>query len=469
MPVDVGSGQVSTADALSPATQIVRNWQSDAAGVSHPRPGLATYATTGLTAPLSALYRWKAYLIGVDSDRKIWALPDAAPTVWTALSDATAATQLDGALRPVFAEDPSDLFIVGGGDIQKWTGVGLTARLGAGPQASHIVNLGQRLIANDLTNPSRVYFSDLGDGSDATWQALSFGTAEARPDPIVAVSENTAELILRGSSTLETWVTGSDPLIPFERVNTLNVGCGAPYSEVRYDGQAIFLDERRRFVASDGRSQAVISEAVERDLRSLGTVEDCHGFRDDSGRLGCLVWVFPTEERTFEWCYSTKKWGERNYYTAPFNGAYPVTCHAYWPRYNLDIVGALGSAAVYQLDNDVRTDLDGTLLCERITGAQDFGTRHRKRSAGVQVTMRRGTAPFGGVDAQLEVAVADDGKGWSDFKTITTGQPGDYDTATTLYFGGVFRHRRYWLRYSGSDDMSLVSLQDDVTDLEAEG
>lgn len=472
VPVDLSGGQVSTADTMSSAASSVINFQTDVAGINRVRPGLVTYTTTGLgSAPLIGLYRFKSYVIGVDEDRKIYALPDSAPTVWTALSDATTATQLDGARRPVFAEDPSDLFIVGGGDIQKWTGTGLTARLGAGPQCSHIVNLGQRLIANDLTSPTRVYWSDLGDGSDGTWNALSFGTAEARPDPIVSIAENTAELILRGSSTIETWAISSDPLTPFERIVTINVGELAPYSAIRWGNDYAFLaqdDGRRCFVRSNGREFQNLSEAIEKDLSQLSTVDDCFGFREDTDMFGCLVWVFPAEGRTFVYDYRAKKWGERRYYSEPFNTTWPVSAHAYWPAQNLNLVGASTGAAVYQLDTSVRSDLSGTLLAERITGWQDHGTQNTKRSTRVRVTLRRGTAPLGGVDGQVEVAVDNDGKGFGPFKTITTGQPSDRRSYVDLYFGGVFQRRRYWIRYSGTDDVSIVSLHDDVTDLGAE-
>lgn len=472
VPIDLSGGQVSTADTMSSAASSVVNWQTDVAGINRVRPGLVTYTTTGLgSAALIGLYRFKTYIIGVDSDRKIYALPDSAPTAWTSLSDATSATKLDGSRRPVFAEDPSDLFIVGGGSIQKWTGTGLTARLGAGPQASHIVNLGQRLVANDLTSPGRVLWSDLGDGSDGTWQALSFGTAEARPDPIVSISENTAELILKGSSTLETWAISPDALSPFERIVTINVGELAPYSNIRWGNDYAFLaqdDGRRCFVKSNGRGFEVLSEAIDKDLAELSTVDDCFGFREDTKQFACLVWAFPTEGRTFVYDYRTKKWGERKYYDGvAFNTTWPVSCHAYWPAQNLNLVGASTGAAVYQLDPTVRSDLSGTLLSERITGWTDHGSPNTKRSVRVRVTMRRGTAPLGGVDGQIEVAVDNDGKGFGQFRTISTGQPGDRRSHVDLYFGGIFQRRRYWIRYSGTDDVSIVSLHDDVVDLDA--
>lgn len=471
VPVEIAGGQVSTVDTMSSATPVVRNFQMDVAGVNRMRPALVSYTTTGLgVSPLIGLHRWKTWLVGVTQDRKIWALPDATPTVWTALSDGTASTQLANTARPVFAEDASDLFIAGGGAIQKWTGAGLTARLGgtSPTDCTHLVNLSQRLIANTAASPSAFRYSDLGDGNDTSWPALNFATAESRPDRIVAIGENTAELALWGTTTTEAWGTTTDANAPYQRINTLNIGMSAPYSAVRFDNYYFWLDDRRRFVSSDVRSYEVVSKAIEKDLRGLSTISDCWGYREDTDLGGVLVWVFPTAERTFAYEYDTKKWQERNYYTAPTNGAWPVNCHAYWDSTNLNIVGGTANASVYKLDTTARQDIGGTMVAERITGWQDFGTANKKRSAKVQVRMRRGTAPLGGTDGQIEIAVAQDGGGWGDFKTITLGQPGDQEMVRDLFFGGVFTTRRYWIRYSGIDDFSLVSLHDDIVDLEAE-
>ncbi len=471
--VDISAGLVSTADDMSSATSKLVNWLPDVAGVQRIRPALVSYPTTGLgTAPLIGLYRWKTWIVGVDSDRLIYALPDATPTLWQAISDpATASTKLAGVGRPVFAESPSNLYIAGGLQIQKWTGVGNTARLGGtSPSTTHIANLGQRLVAVDLANPGRYRYSDLGEGNDTSWPALNFITAEARPDSLRAIAENTAELGLFGSSTTEIHGLSTDPLTPYQRINTINVGCSAPYSIVRFDNYYFWLDDKRRLIKSDGRSYDSVGDAIQRDLRDLTTVSDAFGYREDTDRNGCLVWVFPAEGRTWAYDYTAQKWSERALYDGvSANTAWPVATHAFWDAQNVNIVGASTTAGLYQLDTDTRQDIGGTILSELVTGWQDFGTDNRKRSARVRVVMRRGTTPLGSTSGQLEVAVEDDGKGFTPFRVIDLGQPYDTNPSIDCHFGGVFRRRRYWLRYSGTDDMSLAKLADDVTDLEAAG
>lgn len=468
-PVDISAGQVSQVDVFSPATSLVRNWQTDGAGVNHVRPALATYTTTGLgTSPLAALYRWKKWIVAVDTSRNIWALNDAAPSTWTAITDSTdATTKLDGNSRPMFAEDPSDLFIAGGRAIQKWTGVGFSARLGGGsPNATHIVNIGERMVANNLANTSGIYWSAAGDGGDSTWTG-EFSIADSRPDPIVAISENNAEMTLFGTSTTETWGISVDPTNPYQRIVAINVGMSAPYSAIRFDQHHAWLDDKRRFVMSDGRSITPLSDAIARDLRDLSTVSDCWGYREETNQYGLLVWVFPIAGRTFAYDYGTKKWCERSSYDSGLGAqvALPISSSVYWDALNTYLAASSTSAAVQTLDTAGATDAGTTIVAERITGHQDFGTRNRKRSMRLQVCMRRGTTPLAAVGNQVELAVEDDGRGFGAWNAISMGQPDDLITTASVWAGGVFRSRRYWIRYSGTEPMSLVSLHDDVADL----
>lgn len=469
--VDISGGQVTQADTLSSAMQTVRNWQTDVSGANHVRPGIVSYATTGLgSSPFIALYRWQAWIVGVTEDRKMYALSDATPTHWIDISDAVETNTVDGGQAPVFAESISALYVVGGGPIQKWTGAGPSARLGAGPNATHICNVSQRLIANDLIHPDRIEYSDIGAGSDTSWGALSFESAEARPDPLRAVYEATAEMMLFGASTCEVFGISTDPLIPFQRVTVIDIGISAPYSPIRLDGAYAWLDDRRRFVLSaDRRGYEVISDAITKQLRQLTRVDDCFGYREETDQYALLVWVFPSDGVTFAYDYGAKKWVERNTYNqaTQLQGAWPVTSYAYWPAYNRHLVGTT-TAGLYELDTATRTDLGGPILCERVTGWQDFGIAGRKRSSRTRLTMRRGTTPLAGTEGLLEVAVDDDGRGFGGFKTISMGLPGDSREYMDLFFGGVFHRRRYWLRYSGTDDTSLVYLHDEVNGLEGQ-
>ena len=470
-PIPLSSGQVSSVDTMSEAPPEVTNWQVDASGINRPRPSLVTYSTTGLgTSPLIGLHVWRTWVIGVTQDRKIWALLESAPTVWIALTDTTDATtttntSLDGGTRPIFAEDGLRVVIAGGGAIQVWTGAGYSARLGGGPLATHIASLGSRFIGDNLAFPQEWDWSNLGDGAHATWSALDFTTADARPDNVVAIHENLREAFVFGETTTQVYSVSADPFSPFSNVVSANVGTTAPYSIIRMDESFAFLDDKRRFVLSDGRGVQVLSDAISKDLRALTTVSDCWGYREDLQNYTNIVWTYPTAGRTFVYDTDRKAWGERKYYSAGFQVAMPQGCYVYWPALNLHLLGSTTTGALYQLDADTRSDLTGTLLCDRTSGIHDMGTGKRKRDQRLLLTIRRGTVGLGEVDSQMEVRVRDDQGAWSDWDTTDLGEPSDAEQTVQLRIGGVFRRRQYQFRYSGTHEISLISAVQEFQEL----
>jgi hypothetical protein len=473
-PVDIAQGQVSGVDSLASAPSSVLNWEVDDAGINRPRPGLATYSASGTgfaASPVIGLARWQNYVVFVTTDRKLWAISDANPTLVQALSDSTTATQLEGTTRPVFALGEGYVYVTGGGRIQRWTpSLGLSSVLSSSPICTHVCSIGQRLvtnISNDITLSGTFQWSDIGEGAWTTWPAANTANAEARPDPIVAVTENTSEMYVMGSETLQAYGIGSDPTFPFEQISTVNVGLAAPYAFVRMDDQIALLDSRRRIVISDGRSANPISDAIQKDLRGLTTISDGWMFREERGQQSLLVARFPTERRTFVYDLRAQRWTERDYYAVPFHADFPVGAHAYWPTQNANLFGSsLAAGGLLKLDDTSRQDIAGPLVCERTTGWQDFGTANRKRSARLRLVMRRGTAAQGATPGALELRAQQDDGPWSTWKQISVGTPEQYQQVLDVFaLNAIFRRRRYGIRYSSSDDVSLVSVHDDITDL----
>lgn len=475
--IDISGGQVSGVDNLSSAPSSVVNWEMDEAGINRPRPGLASYAVTGSlgTSPVIGLERWKNYVILVTTDRKLWALADSAPTSVVALSDATAGSQLEGSLRPVFAIGEQYIYVTGGGRIQRWQpGLATSEVISASPNCTHVCSLGQRLVANvnsatDATAAGTYRWSDIGEGAWGTWPAANSANAEARPDPILGVSENASELLIFGTETTQTYGIGSDPTLPFEQVSTVNVGLAAPYAFARMDNEFAFFDSRRRIVIGDGRQAEPISDAIQKDLRGLTTISDAWMYREERGQQALLVSRFPTEKRTFVFDLRGKRWAERDYYASPFHADWPVGAHVYWPTQNYHLFGSsLAAGGLLRLNETSRQDVAGPLVCERTTGWQDFGSSNRKRSSRIRLVMRRGTAAQGATPGALELRAQNDNGPWTTWRQVSVGTPDQYQQTQDLFAcNGVFRRRRYGVRYSNTEDMSLVSIHDDVTDLGA--
>jgi len=466
-PVPIADGQVSGVDDLGAAASSVVNLDIDEAGINRPRPPLNTHSVTGLGAsPVIGSVHWNGYLIVVTADRYIYSIPDALPTVATARSTSTATTQLEGsASRVTFALGEDYVYIAGGGQIQRWgPSLATSEVLSNSPPCTHICALGNYLIANDLDNPDRIRWSDIGEGAWTSWPAANFTTVDARPDPVLGVYENANELYVLGDETCQVYGLGADPTLPFEVVATTNTGLGATYAATRLDDRFAFFDDKRRIVVGDGRSVEVISDAIQKTLRDLTTVSDCWMYREERGQHSYIVVRFPTEVRTFAYHMKTQRWSELKKYTAPFQGDFPVSSYTYWPRHNYHMFGSTAAAGgLYRYGTG--QELSSPLVCERITGWQDFGSAERKQSNEIRVVMRRGTAAQGATPGALEIRRQCDDGPWSEWQQISIGVPSDYAQVKRVFMRRIFRRCRYHLRYSNTDNTSIVALYDDVTPL----
>jgi hypothetical protein len=470
-PVPISGGENLSADPATQATTLVANTSIGPAGENSQRAGLVDTVVTGLgTSPVIGSWPWLGYLVLVTADRKVWALSEGAPTTAVALSDATAATQLPGTARPVFSEDGLPrLVIAGGGAPLQWTGAGLCSPLvtsGHTPAATHIAYLGDRLLANDLSNPTQWYWSDPFDAAHGSWPDLNFDTADASPDPIVGVYSTIREAYVFGEKSLQVYSVGSDPLNPFDFAVAQAIGCAAPYSPVNADGAWLWLDDRRRIVLSDGRQLEDISADLAKVLRGFSTVSDCWSFREDIEQQTYYVFRFPTAGREFVYDTPEKMWMERDYYADTGRVPLPYQSHAYWPAFGSHYFGSTTTGAVYKWDTDTRTDLGQPLVMERVTGWLDHGSNARKRSVRVRARLRRGTGTPT-TEELFEVRVADDGGPWGEWEQVPLGVSGENEQIADAYIGGVFRQRRYNFRYSGTAGTALLAVEDHLQDLDS--
>lgn len=471
VPVNITDGYTPSHDDGATGTSYLINWRTDATGANVPRPPLVARSITGMNASTTVigLYVFHGDLIIVGSDRYIYRILAGAPTVAAPLSTSTVTTQLDGTAAPVFAEDATSLFIAGGGVLQKVEAL-TSARLGntpGGPSVStHIAWLGQRLVANNRMTPlekSYYYWSAAGDGADASWPAANYAAAEARPDEVVAIYENAQQLWIWGTSSLQTYGIGSDATNPYDAISTVNVGLGAIYSPTRVDGTFVFIDETGRVVRSDGHSQSPkdIGADVVTEIRSMSTYADAWGWRARQGRYDTMGLHFPTAGRTFELDLSTGKWCEQAYYDSAQRliARMPISAYAYWN--GTHVFGRSDTNDIATVSDATGLELSGPLLCQRTISNVTHGTPGHKRSAGLRVSMRRGTTEDA-IPGMVEVRVRNDKKAWSGWKPISVGRTNDAKPYRDLFFGGVFVQRDYDVRYAGSNSTSIVSITDDI-------
>lgn len=464
--IDFGQGQ-SSLEELSGASPIMWNLLADPGNAVRQRPGLRSW-TDFITAiphasPVVGMFAWRTFLIYVCEDRTIWAWYG--PGDVRALSDTTAATKLDGSLRPVFAYDSQRVVITGGGAPQKWEGVGLSARLGGSPpSATHIAYADQRFVVNLYDNTGTIQWTPPGVGNHETWTTAGVGSggfaeAEAAADPTLALHVNTNEVYVFGTQTLQVFLP--DGSVDFVVGATLGIGCGARYSVIDVDGSYAWLDERQRIVASSGREHEVLSSPMmAKSLSALATVSDAWGFRSRIGSFDLLVWVFPTEGRTLVFDRGTKKWSEWKTWTGAEWSGWIGKSYYYWPERNIHLVG-LETGEVAEMTFDAYRDMDRNLRGISRTGFLDNGVGVRKLCQRVQLQLKRGATLPGAVAPTVELRYRDDLGGFTPAISYSLGVA-DYAPTRDKWALGMYRDRQWELAFENNAEMVLTSARGTV-------
>jgi hypothetical protein len=477
LPINIGHAS-ARAELAGGSTLI--NGLVDSGGANYRRPGSAEILTaTGPipTSPMIGAFDHAGILVFVSADRKIWKL-DFLSTGLAALSSSDLTTQLAGAGRPTFASDGKRLIIAGGGALQEWpTGAALTNRLVVDPPADPIMNdvpevsqvvaIANYIVVNDLRNRHRFQWSRIGDGEHNIFPQLAFTTADARPDPIVALSENARELYVFGETTTQVYGIAPDPFLPFSAVTTINRGCGAAASVIRVDDDMAWLDERGNFLISSGArtgAGGIISDDIANELSKLPRFDDCWGARVEEDQFDFLLWTFPSAGRSYAFDLDRKIWSpwyqidEEGKFVAPNLG-----CHVFRRKDLINVVGLADSTWVTKMSLDSVVDFDRSspIIYERILPFVNGGSNAWKGSDRSRYTMLRGTQDIDVASpAWIETSYRDDHGDFSAPRRLNLGVKSDRMVELDDFEGGIYTTRQRKIRYSGEAKLSLASIEE---------
>lgn len=461
-----GNLQASGYEQAAGASPIAMNVLVEPSGTVRRRPGLKA----SNVAPAAAVASSAISLLHVTLDGRVYAL-DENPTgrhVYRVtaggsldLSGGDAVRAVPGVAHPTSTETEMLVVFAAGREMEKLELASDTlSRLGGTPpKASHVTSNASRLLANDtVVDRTKVRYSDIAQGTvtfagHEIWAPGSgtagFFTAEARPDPVVALGDSANEVLVFGSRTCQ--VYGSDETFVFAPVATIEIGCGAPYSVVRVDDTFYFMDDKRRIVSVTGRSYEVLSDPIRRTLEEMSSVADCVGQRVLIGPFDLLLWTFPSDGRTFVY-QKGSGWSQWASYGSGNWRPCDVTAVAAHP--GGELLAGTSTGQVMALALNAAKDASGANVRAYVeTGYESHKTDARKHCRSVRFTLRR---------TQLD-GIAQAFFGWRD-------EPGEWaaripiaaaanDTELVVQFHslGVYRRRQWFFEWSGDDELALVS------------
>lgn len=473
--IPFGPLQASGLEAAAGASPVAMNVLAEPSGAIRRRPGLKL----SQVAPVASIAASGISLLHVTLDGRVYAL-DENPTgrhVYRLsaggsidLSAADSLRALPGTKRPTSTETEMLVVFAAGREMEKLELASDTlSRLGGPPPtASHVIGNSSRLLANDtVVDRTKVRYSDIAQGTvtfagHETWSTgigtAGFFTAEARPDPVVALGDSANELLVFGSQTCQ--VFGPDGTFVFVPVATIEIGCGAPYSMVRVDDTFHFLDDKRRFVSVTGRSYEVFSDPIRRSLEEIVDVSDCYGFRVLSGPFDVLVWTFPSDGRTFAY-QKGAGWSQWGSFAAGNWRPCDVAAVATHPGGELLAGTTDGLVRAFALDSAV--DGAGAPLRAYVeTGYQSQKTDARKLCRSVRFTLRRSRSD--GI-TQAFFGWRDEPGEWAARIPIAA-YANDRELVVQFHSLGVYRRRQWFFEWAGDDEMALVSAVENFDVLE---
>lgn len=453
-------------DELSGAGQEAINVIVEPSGSLRRRPGIA---------------QWSNGLVdsdGIDGihatvDGVVYALSATQPNrqlykVSTSGSTALTGVGIIGTRRPMFAETESILVIVAGDTPFKMRfDTEETSLLGGSPsKASHTIAQSSRVLVNDVaTTLTQVNFSAQALGSSFAgfeqWNgvgASGFFQAEARPDPVLAIAENTNEVFTWGSTTLQ--VFAPDPVFGFAPVSTREHGLAAPYSVIKTDQAFAYLDQHRRFVIGDGRSQEPVSAPIQRVIDEVSDVSSCYGYRVQIGPTDALCWNMPDMSQTFVY-QKGSGWGQWHRWNETTNNFSDlgVLAATHNPVTNETLV-ALTDGRVGVFRTSQKTDF-GTRIVSRVTtGFLNRKTDARKHCQMVRLALRRGETP-GGTEPQAWLRWRDRPGAWDGEIPVQLGISPDTEIVLLFPSLGVYRRRQWQFEFSGTEDIVLTEASED--------
>jgi hypothetical protein len=503
--ISFSGSEDKSATELGGAIPLVVNAIPDSSGAVRRRPGVTPwdgfddatfpYDYNVANAAIIGMMPFGDVLVFVTGARELYALTPGG--VVQALSTRGAeGTLLAGAARPSMIAGRRLMVVAGGAQIQTWDGASLQSRrlLNTGdgvdpapsyppPDAAFLSAIAQRLVACPPGISGQIWWSgplENYENWDAALGGASYIQAAAKPDPIVAMLDNTNEVFAFGAETLQVFapaalaVDVNDPnvLLDFAPSRTMNLGTVSPYSVVAIDDMFAMLDRQRRIVITDGRTFKDVSVPVAQILRDLTSITDMWGFRMRFGRFDCLIWMFPTDGFGLIYDANTSKWAEWRSYKWPTttspNTPPTITCAYNWAEKSLFLVGT-SDGKIAQLDDLASTDgWSGSfapIMVELVSGFTDHGSTSQKHCRTLMLKFKRtwaalpATSPGLSPSGHVRISKRDNQGTWHIVKDIELST--NPNPCVQLRSLGVYRTRQWKVEYTGQDEIQLVSAQEE--------
>lgn len=309
-------------------------------------------------------------------------------------------------------------------------------------------------------------------GNATSLDALNFASAEAQPDPIVAVLSDHREVWLFGDTTTEVAQTSGDADLVFTRTAILEYGCVAKYSPAKSDETIFWLGRNENgqgtVFRAEGYSPSRIStHALESAMDGYGDLSEAWGYCYQQNGHTLYVLTFPGYA-TWAFDASCQRWTQLTYMAPSTGERQQHRANAYMFYGGMHLVGDHESGKIYQLDLDTFTDNGDYIERERAVACienENRWLRHERFELMAEMGVGLDgdtTAP--GANPKWLLDWSDDGcRTWSNARELSIGRLGQYRLRAFARRLGLSRNRVYRVRTSEPVKLSIYGANLDAT------
>lgn len=276
------------------------------------------------------------------------------------------------------------------------------------------------------------FVSNLND--PFAYSALDFGSANVRPDKIVATHVNHNELFVCGDETIELFANIGGDAFPFQRVEGGNIqkGVYAKHSLVDFDGSFVFIGGEPNELAAVWRAgvEKISTSAIDNAIQKFSKEEISNAYAMTYAYGGNFFVAFTIESmtqtsKTFVYDATTsalsgeRVWHERE---SGIGDKWRVTSIV--NAYGKLLTGDSVDGRIGQMQRDVHSEYGDNIFRERVS--KPFQKAQLPAFAGeFRLKMESGTGDIT-TEPQVEMSYSDDGgRSWSNGFWRTYGKEGD--------------------------------------------
>ena len=333
----------------------------------------------------------------------------------------------------------------------------LTVVLASGSTMSRFMD--GRFLSLDAAT-STFYISDLNDG--LTWDPTQFAQRTGAGDPWVSMLVVNLDIWLVGTETAEVWYdSGAFPFPFVPRPDALvQHGTIAPYSLAALGDVVIWISRNQQganmIVRNQGYAALKLSTLpVDLSLEQMSDTSDAVAFVYQKNGHQFYVVNFPNGSIGWAFDASSGLWCERGYWNSVLNEWQAIRFQTHMLAFGMHLVGDRLTGTVYEMRDDVATDVDGNGIrwLRRFMGVR--GDDHKRvKYPRLEIVMQTGSAPLSGQGSDPLVMLRtsnDSGHSWGPERTAGAGVRGDYAKRVFWTRLGTARDRVFEL--TGSDPL----------------